>query len=193
MEVAPGTDPSRRRAKFGDVQLHVEWAAPNPPVGKGQDRGNSGIFLMGQFEVQVLDSYKADTYADGQAGADLYGQYPPLFNAVAAARPVANLRYRLPPPAVRPGRQAARAGPVHRLHNGILVQNNEEPWGGTTGSSRPPTTPACDRGPIQLQDHGHPVRFRNIWLRNLPDAPRRRPTMLTGRRSSPSRLTSSIP
>ena len=76
---------SRRRAKFGDIQLHVEWAAPNPPDGVGQDRGNSGIFLMGQFEIQVLDSYKADTYADGQAGA-IYGQYPPAVQRVSSAR-----------------------------------------------------------------------------------------------------------
>ena len=80
IEVAPGTGPIQTRGKFGDVQLHVEWASPNPPVGKGQDRGNSGIFLMGSYELQVIDSYKADTYADGQAGA-LYGQYPPLANA----------------------------------------------------------------------------------------------------------------
>ena len=80
MEVAPGTGPIETKAKFGDVQLHVEWASPNPPVGKGQDRGNSGIFLMGVYELQVVDSYHADTYADGQAGR-LYGQYPPLANA----------------------------------------------------------------------------------------------------------------
>ena len=80
IETAPGAGPIETKGKFGDIQLHVEWAAPNPPLGKGQDRGNSGIFLMGRFEIQVLDSYKADTYADGQAGA-IYGQYPPLFNA----------------------------------------------------------------------------------------------------------------
>ena len=77
MEIAPDTGPIETKAKFGDVQLHVEWASPSPPGGKGQDRGNSGIFLMGLYELQVLDSYQADTYADGQAGA-LYGQYPPL-------------------------------------------------------------------------------------------------------------------
>ena len=80
LEVAPGTGAIETKAKFGDAQLHVEWASPNPAVGTGQDRGNSGIFLMGEYELQVLDSYHADTYADGQAGA-IYGQYPPLANA----------------------------------------------------------------------------------------------------------------
>ena len=100
METAPGAGPIETKGKFGDIQLHVEWAAPDPPHGKGQDRGNSGIFLMGQFEIQVLDSYQADTYADGQAGA-IYGQYPAPVQRLAPARRVADLRHRLPPPPVR--------------------------------------------------------------------------------------------
>ena len=116
---------------FGDIQLHVEWAAPNPPHGVGQDRGNSGVFLMGQFEIQVLDSFRADTYADGQAGS-IYGQYPPLSNAsrppgewqaydIAFRRPRFDDSGRL----LEPAR-------VTVFLNGILVQNNEEPFGRTS-------------------------------------------------------------
>jgi hypothetical protein len=170
LEVAPGTGPIQTKNSFGDIQLHVEWASPNPPGGRGQDRGNSGIFLMGQFEVQVLDSFRADTYADGQAGA-IYGQYPPLFNA---SRPPGEwqtyeIAFRRP----RFGKDGRLMHPasVTLIHNGILVQNNEEPWGQTSWLEPLPYEPGVDRGPIQLQDHGHPVRFRNIWLRDLPDRP----------------------
>ncbi len=170
MEVAPGTGPIDTREKFGDVQLHVEWASPNPAVGKGQDRGNSGIFLMGMFEIQVIDSYRADTYADGQAGA-LYGQYPPLANAsrppgewqtydIAFRRP----RFDHDGKLLEPARLTV-------IHNGILVQNNEELWGGTNWLEPAPYDHRLDRGPIELQDHGHKVRFRNIWLRELPERP----------------------
>lgn len=168
MEVNPGTGPIETKGKFGDVQLHVEWASPNPPAGKGQDRANSGIFFMGQFELQVLDSYRADTYADGQAGA-LYGQYPPLANAsrppgewqtyeVAFRRP----RFDNDGKLLEPARLTV-------FHNGILIQNNEELWGGTNWLEPAPYDSHLDRGPIELQDHGHPVRFRNIWLRALPE------------------------
>jgi hypothetical protein len=170
MEVVPGTGSIQTKAEFGDVQLHVEWAAPDPPVGKGQHRGNSGIFLMGQFEVQVIDSYKADTYADGQVGA-IYGQYPPLFNA---ARPPGqwqsfDIAFRRPR-----FNQTAKLLEPARLTvflNGILVQNNEELWGQTSWLEPTAYDPSVPRGPIQLQDHGHRVRFRNIWLRILPERP----------------------
>ena len=131
LEVVPGTGTIQTKEKFGDVQLHVEWAAPDPPRGVGQDRGNSGIFLMGQFELQVLDSYKADTYADGVAGA-IYGQYPPLFNAT---RPpgqwqVYDIAFRRP----RFDQSGKLLEPARFtvFLNGILVQNNEEPWGQTS-------------------------------------------------------------
>jgi hypothetical protein len=169
-EVAPGTGPIQTKMKFGDVQLHVEWAAPDPPTGVGQDRGNSGIFLMGQFEVQVLDSYKSDTYPDGLAGA-IYGQYPPLSNA---ARPPGqwqsyDIAFRRP----RFDKAGKLLEPARLtvFFNGILVQNNEEPWGQTSWLEPIPYDPAADRGPIQLQDHSHPVKFRNIWVRELPERP----------------------
>jgi len=170
MEIAPGTGPIESTGKFGDVQLHVEWASPNPPAGKGQDRGNSGIFLMGLYELQVLDSYRADTYTDGQAGA-IYGQYPPLANAsrppgewqtydIAFRRP----RFDKDGKLLEPAR-------VTLIHNGILIQNNEELWGRTNWLELSPYEAHADRGPIQLQDHGHRVRFRNIWVRDLPNRP----------------------
>ncbi len=170
METAPGTGPIETKVKFGDIQLHVEWAAPNPAVGVGQDRGNSGIFLMGEFEIQVLDSYRAETYADGQAGA-IYGQYPPLFNAsrppgewqtydIAFRRPRYDSSAKLLEPAC-----------VTLFHNGILVQNNEEPFGPTSWLKWLPYADHGDRGVISLQDHDHPVRYRNIWLRELPERP----------------------
>ncbi len=169
-EVVPGKGTLETKGKFGDIQLHVEWAAPNPPRGVGQDRGNSGIFLMGQFEIQVLDSYQADTYADGQAGA-IYGEFPPLFNA---SRPPGQwqsydiafrrARFDAAGKLLEPAR-------VTVFLNGILVQNNEEPFGPTSWLKWLPYTDVGDRGPITLQDHRHPVRFRNIWLRELPERP----------------------
>ena len=90
MEIVPGTGEIQVKARFGDVQLHLEWAAPTPAVGVGQDRGNSGIFFMGLYELQILDSFRADTYTDGQAGA-IYGQYPPLLNAARRHRGLAGV------------------------------------------------------------------------------------------------------
>ncbi|MHC5542816.1 family 16 glycoside hydrolase, partial [Singulisphaera rosea] len=166
----PGTGSIETKGHFGDIQLHVEWSAPSPPVGTGQDRGNSGLFLMGQFEIQVLDSYKAQTYADGQAGS-IYGQYPPLFNA---SRPPGewqtyDIAFRRP----RFDAAGKLLEPAHvtLFHNGILVQNNEEPFGPTTWLKSLPYTDQGDRGPISLQDHDHPVHYRNIWLREIPERP----------------------
>ena len=143
---------------------------PTRRTGVGQDRGNSGIFLMGQFEVQVLDSYKADTYADGQAGA-IYGQYPPLFNASRPPGEWQTYDIAFRRPRFDKSGQLLQPARITLIHNGILVQNNEEPWGPTNWLEPMPYEPGVDRGPIQLQDHSHPVRFRNIWLRNLPDRP----------------------
>src|ERR1035437_675147 len=166
MEVAPGTGGIQTRDKFGDAQLHVEWMSPNPPRGKDQDRGNSGVFLMGEFEVQVLDSYENVTYADGQAAA-IYGQYPPLVNVsrkpgewqsydIVFHRPRFDAAGRL----LKPARFAV-------FHNGVLVQDDVEPVGPTAHMRRPPYEAGPVRVPLALQDHQHPVRFRNIWIRDL--------------------------
>ena len=170
-EVVAGTGGIGTLDAFGDVQLHIEWMAPSPPRGSGQDRGNSGVFLMGQYEVQVLDSYANATYADGQAGA-LYGQFPPLVNAsrppgqwqtydIVFRRPRFDAQGRV----VRPARMTV-------IHNGVLVQDAMDLLGPTSHQERAPYTAHPDALPITLQDHGHPVRFRNIWLRQLADVPR---------------------
>ena len=169
-EVAPGTGGIGTVDAFGDVQLHIEWMAPHPPRGSGQDRGNSGVFLMGQYEVQVLDSYRNDTYADGQAGA-LYGEHPPLVNAsrppgqwqtydIIFRRPRFDGAGRL----VRPAR-------VTVLHNGVLVQDAMALNGPTSHQERRPYVAHAEALPLTLQDHAHPVRFRNIWVRRLDDMP----------------------
>lgn len=168
METVPGAGMIQTRRQFGDIQLHLEWAAPSPPHGKGQDRGNSGLFLLGQYEVQILDSYQADTYADGQAGA-IYGQFPPLANA---ARPPGawqtyDIAFRRP--RFDPSGQVIDPARITVWHNGILVQNNEEPFGPTMWLKWLDPEKNRDRGPLALQDHDHPVRFRNIWVRELPE------------------------
>lgn len=153
---------------FGDVQLHVEWAAPTPVQGSSQGRGNSGVFLMGRYEVQVLDSYENETYADGQAAA-LYGQHPPLFNASRppGAWQTYDIYFRRP----RFSQTGALLEPARAtvVHNGILVQNNAEFWGPTEWLQSTFYSPHPDRLPLALQDHGNPVRYRNIWLRELPE------------------------
>ncbi|PYR80056.1 MAG: DUF1080 domain-containing protein [Acidobacteria bacterium] len=165
-EVVKGAGEIQTKQGFGDCQLHVEWAAPAPPQGEGQDRGNSGVFLMGLYEIQVLDSYQSRTYADGQASA-VYGQSPPLVNA---SRPPGQWQtYDIVFHAPRFGADGAVTRParVTVLHNGVLVQDNFELSGPTANQQRPPYKAHADKLPIHLQDHGHPVRFRNIWIREL--------------------------
>jgi len=166
MEVAAKTGNISTRDSFGDCQLHVEFAEPSPGVGESQERGNSGVFLMGLYEIQVLDSYQNKTYADGQASA-VYGQYPPQVNA---SRPPAQWqtydivfhgpRFATDGKLLHPAR-------VTVLHNGVLVQDNVELTGPTAHGERPPYKAGPDRLPLQLQDHGNPVRYRNIWIREL--------------------------
>jgi Domain of Unknown Function (DUF1080) len=165
--IAPGTGDIATRRTFGDVQLHVEWAAPNPPRGEDQDRGNSGVFLMSTYEVQVLDSYHAATYPDGQAAA-IYGQYPPLVNAMRPPGEWQVYDIVFHRPHFDASGKITTPARMTILHNGILVQDNMTVIGPTTNSHRAPYAAHPDRMPLQLQDHGHPVRFRNIWIRELP-------------------------
>jgi len=167
-EVAPGAGAIQTVKGFGDVQLHVEWMAPNPPKGSDQDRGNSGVFLMGRYEVQVLDSYGNVTYPDGQAAA-VYGQYPPLVNA---SRPPGewqsyDIVFHRPRFGAPPDGALQRPASFTVLHNGVLVQDHVIPTGPTAHQRRPPYAAHPDRLPIMLQDHEHPVRYRNIWVREL--------------------------
>lgn len=167
-QVTPGTGTIQTKQGFGDVQLHVEWAAPNPPRGVSQDRGNSGVFLMGRYEIQVLDSYQADSYADGQAGA-IYGQYPPLANAMRAPGEWQAYDIFFRRPRFAADGSVLEPARVTVVHNGIVVQNNEEILGPTSYMQFSPYSAHEDEGPIALQDHSHPVRYRNIWVRPLPE------------------------
>ncbi len=167
MEVVKGKGSIRTKRAFGDCQLHVEWASPSPAVGTDQDRGNSGVFLMDTYELQVLDSYQSKTYADGMAAA-IYGQYPPLVNA--SRKPGEWQTYDIIFHAPRFDQQGKVLAPARMtvLHNGVLVQDNEELTGPTAHKARPPYKAHAAKLPVSLQDHSHPVRFRNIWIRELP-------------------------
>ena len=165
-EVVPQSGDIETARRFGDVQLHVEWATPAEVNGEGQGRGNSGVFLMGMYEVQILDSYGNRTYADGQAAA-IYGQSPPLANA---SRPPGewqtyDIVFRRP----RFDSKGAVASPARMtvLHNGVLVHDNVELLGATANQRRAVYTAHADRLPIRLQDHGNRTRFRNIWVREI--------------------------
>lgn len=166
-EVVPKTGTLSTRDSFGDVHLHIEWMAPNPPEGKDQDRGNSGVFFGGgRYEVQILDSYQNVTYADGQAAA-IYGQYPPSKNV---SRPPGEWqKYDIVYHRPRFDKAGKLVSPARMTvtHNGVVVQNDVKLVGPTANGSRPPYEAHPDRLPISLQDHGHPVRFRNVWLHEL--------------------------
>lgn len=153
------------KAVFGDVQLHVEFATPTVVRGDGQGRGNSGVYLAGAFEIQVLDSYQNPTYPDGQAAA-MYGQFPPLVNA---SRPPGEWQaYDITFTAPRfSGATLEAPATVTVLHNGVLVHNARPFWGPTAHRRIDPYAPKSGRGPIRLQDHSNPVRYRNIWIRPL--------------------------
>lgn len=167
MECVPGSGYIRTLQGFGDCQLHVEWSAPLPVKGDSQGRGNSGVFFgLGRYEVQVLDSHENKTYADGSA-ASIYGQYPPLANA---SRPPGQWQtYDIIWTAPRFDAEGKLKSParVTVLHNGVLVQNNVELTGPTEWVGRRPYQEHPVRLPISFQDHGNPVRYRNIWVREL--------------------------
>ena len=168
-EVNPGSGSIMTDRGFGDVQLHVEWAAPSPAKGEGQDRGNSGVYLMRTYEVQVLDTYKNRTYADGMAGA-VYGQFPPMVNASRAPGQWQSYDIVFRAPRFTRNGTLLRPATMTVFHNGVLVQDHVTLTGPTSHQVRPPYAPHADRLPIELQDHGHKVRYRNLWLRELPDS-----------------------
>jgi hypothetical protein len=163
-ETVPKTGYIYSMKAFGDCQLHVEFATPAPAVGEGQDRGNSGVFLMGLYEIQVLDSYDNRTYADGSAAA-VYGQYPPLVNASRAPGQWQTYDIVFHAPKFGDGKLVKKAR-VTVLHNGVLVQDNVEIQG-TTSTEKPEYNSGPEKLPLALQDHNHPVRYRNIWVREL--------------------------
>ncbi|MFC4314294.1 DUF1080 domain-containing protein [Steroidobacter flavus] len=164
--VAPGTGDIQTRASFGDVQLHVEWYAPQLPADKvGQDRANSGVFLQDVYELQVLDTFENKTYVNGQAGA-IYKQYPPLVNANLPAGKWQTYDIIFTAPRFASDGSVQSPARMTVLHNGVLIQNNVSLKGATAYIGAPVYKAHGDL-PIRLQDHSHEVRFRNIWLRKL--------------------------
>jgi 3-keto-disaccharide hydrolase len=168
MQVVPKTGNISSREQFGDCQLHVEWAAPAEVKGESQGRGNSGVFLMGLYEIQVLDCYDNPTYADGYTAA-IYGEHPPLVNA--CRKPGEWQTYDIVWFGPRfDGDKLVCPARLTLFHNGILVHHNRELTGPTTHRQVLQYKPHPAVGPLVLQDHGDLVRFRNIWYRPLSDA-----------------------
>lgn len=167
MECVPGSGYIRTLRNFGDCQLHLEFAAPAKPEGSGQGRGNSGLFFGGdRYEVQVLDSFNNPTYADGSASS-IYGQYPPLVNASRPPGQWQTYDVIWTAPRFEPDGKLRSPARATVIHNGVLVQNNVELTGPTAWLERQPYRAHPEKLPISLQDHGNPVRFRNVWIREL--------------------------
>lgn len=160
-----GTGDIETLEAFGDCQLHVEWAAPATVKGESQGRGNSGIYFMGRYEVQVLDSFENPSYADGQAAA-LYGQTPPLVNACRKPGEWQSYDILFTAPRFAEGKLVTPAH-VTVLHNGVLVQHHTPLLGATAHKTLPKYEPHGAALPLRFQDHGDPVRYRNIWIRKL--------------------------
>jgi len=159
----------RTKSEFGDCQLHVEWSAPTKAQGTGQGRGNSGVFLMGEAEVQVLDNYNNPTYADGTAGA-LYGVMPPMVNPLRSPSEWQSYDIVFRRPIVKDG-ELVDEGSITVFVNGVLVQDSVPLEGGGGYRKRTHPKDLGDVGPLRLQDHGNPVQFRNIWYREIRKRP----------------------
>ena len=174
LSTGKGIDP-HASAEFTDYQLHVEFATPKEVKGDSQGRGNSGVFLNGKFEIQVLDSYQNRTYRRRLRVGDVR-TVSAAGERLAAAGRVAGLRHRL-----HARRDSAAGGKLDTpaivtvLHNGIVVHNATPFWGPTAHKKIDPYTPDNAKGPIALQDHGNPVRYRNIWIRRLTGEPDENP------------------
>lgn len=168
-EVAPKTGDIVTKQAFGDCQLHVEWATPDPSHGEDQEPGNSGVYLMSLYEIQVLDSFQNKTYPDGQAAA-VYCQYPPLVNASLPPGQWQTYDIVFHGPRFSSDGELLRTASVTVLHNGVLVQDHVTPTGPTDYMKRPPYRKHGEKMPLLLQNHGQPVRYRNIWVRELPES-----------------------
>lgn len=167
MEIVPGSGAIRTDQSFGDCQLHLEWRTPTPATGTGQDRGNSGVYFMERYEVQVLDSYDNQSNPEGQAAA-VYGQYPPLANASRPPGEWQTYDVIFRRPRFNEDGSLLRPARITLFHNGVLVQDNVE-LRGTTGQEQPEYHYHPDKLPLGLQDHGSPVRYRNAWMRELAE------------------------
>ena len=177
MEVTSKGGGIRTKKAFGNCQLHVEWRSPEgiDPAITDQKRSNSGVFLMDRYEVQVLDSYTDDnyktnrTYADGQAAA-IYGSHPPMVNACRKPGQWQTYDISFMRPLFDENGKLLRKARITLLHNGVVVHNNLEIEGTTSHKKKAAYTPH-ESGYIHLQDHNNPIRFRNIWIRELPEQP----------------------
>ena len=163
----PGGGDIFTKDEFGDCQLHIEFATPTPPKGDSQERGNSGVFFFGLYEFQVLDSYKNRTYADGSA-ASLYGQYPPLVNASFPSGEWQVYDIVFIAPRFKDDKLETPAY-ITAFHNGVLVHNHTAYLGASGHKLSAKYNPHKATGPLKLQDHGNPMRFRNIWIRPVKD------------------------
>ncbi len=164
--IKPGKGAIQSQEEFGDCQIHLEFASPVPPRGRDQDRGNSGILILGRYEVQILDSYGNLTYPDGQAAA-IYGQYPPLVNASRPPGQWQSFDIIFNAPRFKPDGTLESPAFETVLHNGVVVHNHTAVLGPMVYRALAKYKPHGPKGPIVLQDHGHPVRFRNIWVREI--------------------------
>ena len=171
LESAKGSGYIQTRQGFGSCQLHIEWATPAKPEGDSQNRGNSGVFLMNTYEVQVLDSFENTTYADGQASA-LYGRSKPLVNVCRKPGEWQSYDIVFHRPLFDQAGKVTRKATFTVLHNGVLTQDHVTLSGGTgwMGAHAASEYQAhADKLPIAMQDHGSPVRYRNVWVRELKD------------------------
>ena len=167
MEAAKGTGCIQTKRGFGSCRLHIEWAAPEVVKDEGQGRGNSGAYLMGKYEVQILDSYQNTTYPDGQAAA-IYGQSPPMVNACRPPGKWQSFDIIFHRPVFK-DQKMAKPATMTVLHNGVLVQDNWVLEGTAVHEARAEYKAHKDKLPLMLQNHGNPVRYRNIWIRELPN------------------------
>lgn len=166
MVVKPGSGGIKTKRGFGDCQLHVEFRTPVVVSGEGQGRGNSGIFIMDRYELQVLDNYNNKTYVNGQAGS-IYKQLPPLVNACKGPGEWQTYDIIFTAPRFYPDGRLQSQARITVIHNGVLVQNNMAIWGTTEYIGSPVYKKHSDKEPISLQDHGNTTAFRNIWIREL--------------------------
>jgi Domain of Unknown Function (DUF1080) len=163
--VVKGTGDIKTKRTFGDIQLHIEWRSPTVIEGEGQGRGNSGIFLQERYELQVLDSYESITYSNGQAGS-IYKQHIPLVNATRKPGEWQSYDVVFIAPRFSENGRIISPARITVIHNGILIQNNVEIWGSTEYKGLP-VYQSHGKASLKLQDHGNPVSYRNIWIREL--------------------------
>jgi hypothetical protein len=170
--IVPKSGHLRTRAAFGDMQLHLEFRTPTPVAGSGQHRGNSGVYFMGRYEIQILDSYRNPTYVNGQA-ASIYKQHAPLVNASRAPGEWQSLDVVFVAPRFSSAGDLLSPARATVFHNGVLVQHDVALQGPTVFRGRPVYRPHAARLPLVLQDHGSAVAFRNLWARSLTLPPGR--------------------